>query len=79
MATLRWCRDHVLRHGFRDPDPGVETLSDDVDKLALRDQNEVHVGIASEIFEDNRPEHYARRTDRGVDPQRSSRGIAMGC
>jgi hypothetical protein len=55
-------RDHVTRHHTPRPNTGVEAVSDDVDQAALGDDLDLHVWIATQIFEhEQKPEFAAPR------------------
>jgi hypothetical protein len=48
----KWHRDHVLRNRCSVTHPGVEPIPDDVDQPPLGDDFDLHLTIASKIFED---------------------------
>lgn len=45
--------DHVLRHGLLQAYSGVEALDDDVDKAILRNEIDLHLGVAMEEHREN--------------------------
>src|SRR6266851_793845 len=45
-------RDHVLRNRFSQTHPGVEPILDDVDQPPLGYDFDLHLAIATKIFED---------------------------
>jgi hypothetical protein len=70
-------RDHVGGHRLTQPDAGVEALADDVDQPTFGRQLDLHLRVATQIFEHQRRQHHARRPQRGVQPQHARRLGAM--
>lgn len=71
--------NHVLRHGFGQPYPGVKSLIDDVDEAPFRNEIDFDFRVAIEKMRNDAAKKNARAALVGVDPQNSTgRSAGLG-
>src|ERR1700722_4806638 len=60
-------RDHVLWNGLSQTHPGVEPIHDDVDQPSLGDDFNLHLAIATKIFDDEGHQELASPAQRAIE------------